>query len=115
MKKRIGTFFLSVFGACIPAFTFAAVSLTNPLGTSDVREIVARVINAAIAISGSIALLMFVYGGLVWLASMGKPDWVEKGKKTLTWAIIGITVIALAYIITYTIFAGLLTGSTTVT
>lgn len=116
MLKRLFASSIGSFLGLAPLAALAAVELTNPLGdTTDVREIIARVINGAIAISGSIALLMFVYGGLVWLASMGRPDWIEKGRKTLTWSIIGITVVALAYIITYTIFAALLTGSTEIT
>ncbi len=115
MKKRITSFALVALGGFWPIATFATVIITNPLGTTDVRIIIARVINGAIAVSGSLALLMFVYGGLVWLTSMGRPEWVEKGRKTIMWAIIGIAIVALAYIITYTIFAAILTGSTNVT
>ncbi len=114
MRKRLWKYLLGMSAALWPLATFA-VTITNPLGTTDVRAIIARVINGAIAVSGSLALLMFVYGGLVWLASMGRPDWIDKGKKTLTWAVIGIAVVSLAYIVTYTIFAAMLTGKTTIT
>ena len=96
----------------VPA-TASAATLPNPLGTTDVRLIIANVINGALSISGSIALLMFIYGGFLWLTAMGKPEAVDKGKKVLIWATLGIIVIASAYVVTNAIFNALLTGSVT--
>ena len=115
MQKQAYIFFFTLLAYLAPISALAkTVNLTNPLDETDVRVLIARVINGTIAVSGSVALLMFVYGGVVWLASMGRPEWITKGKQTLLWAVIGMAVIALAYIVTYTIFAALLTGSTTI-
>lgn len=93
----------------------SAVTLTNPLGDgfTDPRYIIARVINAAIGISGSIALLMFIYGGFLWLTSGGNTTQVDKGKKVLIWATLGIVLIASSYVIVTAIFQGLTTGDAT--
>ena len=48
-------------------------------------------------IVGSIALLMFIWGGIVWMTSQGEKARVEKGQKTLAWAVIGLAVIFVAY------------------
>ena len=106
---------VTVWALLLPASpAFAAVGLTDPLGETDVRLIIERVINAAIGISGSLALLMFVYGGILWLTSMGNPTQVEKGKQILIWSVLGMGLIAFAYAITYTVFNALLTGEVTV-
>ena len=109
MKLR----FLLITGALIflPQISKAQVTITNPLGESDPRLIIARVIQGALSISGSIALLMFVYGGVLWLTSMGVSGQVEKGKNILIWATLGIIVIASAYVAVTAIFNALITGS----
>ncbi|MBI2476636.1 hypothetical protein HYV72_00525 [Candidatus Uhrbacteria bacterium] len=74
-----------------------AVSLYNPLGEVSVPVLIGRIVQAALGISGSLALLMFVYGGFVWLTSGGESAKIEKGKGTLLWSSIGLAVIFGAY------------------
>ncbi len=77
-----------------------APTLPNPLGgTTDVRTIIARVINAALGISGSLALLMFIWGGMLWLTSGGSPERIQKGKNTIVWAVLGLVLIFGSYAI----------------
>lgn len=75
----------------------AHAALENPLGTQDINVIVARIIRALLGVTGSIALLMFIWGGLLWLTSGGVPEKVKKGKDTLKWAFLGLVVIFFAY------------------
>ena len=75
----------------------AHAKLENPLGTTDVNLVVANVIRALLGVTGSIALLMFIWGGLLWLTSGGQPEKVKKGKETLKWALLGLVVIFFAY------------------
>ncbi len=96
MKKLWTTIFVWSVAISIPATTNAA-ALYNPLGSVNVPTLIGRVIQAALGISGSIALLMFVWGGFVWLTSQGNPEKIKKGQGTLTWAVIGIAVIFGAY------------------
>ncbi|TAK05126.1 hypothetical protein EPO33_04055 [Patescibacteria group bacterium] len=77
-----------------------APTLPNPLGgTTDIRTIIGRVINAALGISGSIALLMFIWGGMLWLTSGGSPERIQKGKNTIVWAVLGLVLIFGSYAI----------------
>ena len=46
-------------------------TLVNPLGTSSISILVGRAINGFLALSGSFALLMFVYGSFTWVTSGG--------------------------------------------
>lgn len=76
----------------------APVSLTSPIGKDVTPQVfIGRIINAALGIVGSLALLMFVYGGFVWLTSAGSADKVGKGKNILVWATIGLATIFLSY------------------
>ncbi len=50
-----------------------------------------------LGLSGSVMLLMVVYGGFLWLASSGNSGMIEKGKKVLISSIIGLIIVFGAY------------------
>jgi hypothetical protein len=60
-----------------------------------------------LGLSGSIMLLMVVYGGFLWLASSGNSSMVEKGKKVLIGALIGLIIVFGAYTATQFLVASL--------
>jgi hypothetical protein len=75
-----------------------SMNLINPLGgTMTVPKLVGNIINASLGIVGSLALLMFIYGGFTWMLAAGNEQAVEKGKNILTWATIGLLVIFASY------------------
>lgn len=76
----------------LPRLTHAA-ALYNPLGQRSIPQIIGFVIQAALGIAGSIALLMIVYGGFTWLMSQGEPDKIKKGQQTIVWSVLGIAVL----------------------
>lgn len=91
----------------------AAVSLDNPLGreNDDPREIVGNVIRALLGIVGSLTLLVFIYGGFLWVASAGNEEKITKGKNIIIWASFGLAVIFASYAMV-TFIVGALTGNT---
>jgi len=80
-----------------PVLAQTSKVLTNPLGTASPEELIGRIIKAVLGIVGSIALLMFIYGGFLWLTSGGSPEKIKKGKDVLVWAVIGLAIIFLSY------------------
>ena len=109
--KKILTFLLVPVLIIAPSFARAASTpLINPLGETDVRLIFARVISAALSIVGSFALLMFIYGGVLWMTSRGDSKQVTKGKDTITWAILGLVIIFASYAIVNAVILGVTTG-----
>ena len=90
----------------------SSIDIPNPLGRVDsVPILVANIISAILAIVGALALMMFVWGGLMWMTSQGNTERVTKGKNTLVWAVIGLLIIFASYAILSTIF-GALNGNT---
>jgi len=81
------------------------VQLPNPLTgkttfdekTEGIPTLLGRVINAILGIVGSLALVMFIYGGIIWMTSSGNAEQVTKGKNIVIWATIGLVVIFSAY------------------
>lgn len=77
----------------------SVVSLPNPLGTASIPGIIGKVINAALGIVGSLALIMFIYGGITWMTAAGNEQNVTKGKNIIIWATLGLVVIFSSYAI----------------
>lgn len=69
----------------------------NPLGTTSLAAALGKVIRAFIGITGTIALVMFVYGGFLWLTSGGSQEQITKGKNVLVWSSLGLLLIFAAY------------------
>lgn len=80
-----------------PTVNSGIPALENPLGTTSVPQLLGRVINAFLGITGSLALLLFIYGGFLWLTSGGNEDSIKKGKATIVWAVLGLVIIFGAY------------------
>lgn len=73
-------------------------SLTNPLGKITTPQLlIGQIINALLGIVGSLALLMFIYGGFIWMTAAGNQERVTKGRNVLMWAIIGLIIIFASY------------------
>lgn len=52
-----------------------------------------------LGLSGSAALVIIVYGGFLWILSGGDPGRIDKGKKALTGAVIGVIIVLTAWLI----------------
>jgi hypothetical protein len=75
------------------------VSLTNPLATTDIKQIIGNSIGVIMGIVGSITFVVFVYGGVLWLTSAGNSERIQKGLQAMLWAGIGIIVVFSSYAI----------------
>ncbi|MFA5360285.1 MAG: hypothetical protein WC349_05045 [Patescibacteria group bacterium] len=87
--------------------TSDTVTLTNPIGTTDLPTLLGKVINSIMGIIGSLALVMFIYGGAIWMLSAGNQEQVTKGKNILIWAAVGIVIIFSAYALVKLVFTSL--------
>jgi len=83
------------------------VTLTNPLGTTDVLVINNRVVKISLGFLGGAAFLMFLWGGMQWLVSRGDTKLITSGKNTIIWAILGLILIFTSYIILQFVFKAL--------
>lgn len=79
--------------------TTTSAMLTNPLGVTSVPELVGRVLKYVLGLTGSVALIVFIYGGVLMMFSGGKPENVTKGKDAIMWAVVGLAIIFASYAI----------------
>ena len=74
---------------------------------NDFIVLAIRVAKFIWAISGSLALLAFVYGGVLFLISAGSSDRVTKAKQAITGAVIGLIIVFGSYTIVYFIMVNI--------
>lgn len=72
-------------------------TLPNPINITNPNDLIKRVIEGVLGVVGAFALLMFVYGGFMWMLSGGNEQMIEKGKNTLMWAALGLVIIFMSY------------------
>lgn len=79
------------------------VTVYNPLTGDETIvpavNIIGNIVSAILGILGSITLLMFVLGGVMWLTSVGNDTRLKKARDTLVWATLGLFVIFSSYLI----------------
>ena len=83
------------------------VPLDNPLTGGQGADVVKEantLIKGALGITGILALIAFIWGGIEWLISMGDSKRIQKGKDMMIWAVIGLIVIFGSYAILSLVF-----------
>jgi type IV secretory pathway VirB2 component (pilin) len=74
----------------------------NSIGFSkkDPREIVANIIKILLGFLGTIAVVLIIYAGFLWMTAAGKPDNTKKAKDIMSAAVTGLVIILISYGIT---------------
>ncbi|MBI5404760.1 MAG: hypothetical protein HY976_00885 [Candidatus Kerfeldbacteria bacterium] len=105
MKKTI----VSIASLGILVLPFAASAATPftvenfggqvGLGTADLKGTIVNIISWVLGIVSLVAVVMIIIGGLQWMTSGGNEEKVEKAKKTISSAVVGIVIVILAWAI----------------
>ena len=80
------------------------IKLQNPLSTTDIPTIAGKAISTAMGVMGSLALIVFLYGGFRWLTAGGNSESIEAGTSAMIWATVGIFIIFASYAILQLVF-----------
>lgn len=112
MKKKLLSFALLflVFSLFLPLITSAqgSGSIINPQdakyeeGNYQLNDFISIATWAAqwiLGIVGSLTLLMFIYGGFIFLISGGSKEKISEAKKIITAAVIGLIIVFASYMI----------------
>lgn len=119
--KEFSAFFVLLIIVLIPKFSLATGQLIEQTSSScdcsveeiasecskycgnyslnEILEVAIKATTILLGLSGSVALLFFVYGGVVFLISGGSPDKVTKGKEIIINSVIGIIIMFTSYLI----------------
>ena len=78
-----------------PAYTGASGALAQ----TNIGVTVARMLNTVFGLLGIIFVVLLVYAGFLWMTAAGNEQQVEKSKKIMTAAVIGLGIILASYAI----------------
>ncbi len=92
--------FIAINPALAVSLKGAGPAADIPAGEAGVATIVGNIVKGILGFSGAIMLLLFIYGGIIWLTSQGSSEKIEKGKNILIWAIVGFIIMLGSYVIT---------------
>ena len=107
-RKKIISFVFVVVFLFAAINSASAVRLDNPLGDRPLESVVSQGIDVVLGISGVLALIAFIYGGVLWMISSGSSSMIAKGKTVMVWSIVGLIVIFSSYAILSFVFEVLL-------
>jgi len=103
MKKLFFILFFSLilFPLYFVSAQDATPKLDNPLGSSasanSPQVFVGGIINSILGIVGSLALIMFIYGGIIWMTSSGSAEKVKKARDIVIWSALGLVIVFVSY------------------
>ncbi|MFH1286265.1 MAG: pilin [Candidatus Magasanikbacteria bacterium] len=83
---------------------YLGVCNLNQLGTTSLPQLIGRALSFLTGIIGAVALAVFVYGGFLWMLSMGSPERIKKAQALLLWGGLGTMVIVASYAIVTFLF-----------
>lgn len=69
------------------------------LGTADLKTTVINIISWVLGILALVAVVMIIIGGFQWLTAAGNEEKIEKAKKVISAAVIGLIIVLLAWAI----------------
>ncbi len=104
IKKNIKNFIQIII---INLILFSSALAQNPYYTPPAKDAALKALKDKIepvfklvfGLSGAIFVVVIIVGGLQYLTSAGNEEAVARGKKTLTYGIIGITITIMSYAI----------------
>ena len=68
---------------------------------SNINVFFGSVVQVILSLVGVFFLALMIYGGFLWMTDRGNSDQVERAKKLITAAIIGLLIILMSYAISY--------------
>lgn len=92
----------------IPDSVKKAQGCSNAKGDKELQSVVTEILKAIIAAAGLVAVIFIIIGGINYMTSAGDAQKVEKGKKTIIYAAIGLVICALAFAIVNWVILGAL-------
>ena len=109
-KYRVGlsilatlVFSLALAPAALAATTQETLGLTygsvTGLGSTDIRETIASIINVALGLLGIVALVIVLYGGFKWMTAGGSDEQVGEARKIIISGVVGLAIIFSSYAI----------------
>lgn len=71
----------------------------DPAGLDQIEQVFSSIISVIVGLGFMVLLVMLVWAGIKYLTSEGEPKAIQSAHQTVTWALLGIVFMALAWLI----------------
>lgn len=95
-KKKLASC-LYIFLLSIPAYASAALAPIPGVPDKSIDAVLNDIISWLLGLGITLCVLMIIWGGINYTASVGDQQRADKAKKTIHYAIWGILIISLSY------------------
>lgn len=83
-------------GICVPNNPFQGGGIAS---AEKADVVIVQVIKTLLLVSGSLAILFIIFGGFKYIGSRGVPELAKKGKSTVIYAVTGLILVILSYVV----------------
>ncbi|MEK7637289.1 MAG: hypothetical protein AAB402_02785 [Patescibacteria group bacterium] len=83
--------------AATTSFSVESIGGSIGLGNADLKQTVINILNLALGLLALVAVVMIIVGGFTWLTASGNEEKVDKAKKIISAAVIGLIIVLLAW------------------
>lgn len=84
-----------------------AASGLNKAKFGSIAEVIGRAIQILLSFIGSIAIVLYVYSGILWMIAGGNSEAVGKAKQIILWTTLGVAIMLSSYLIANFVFKSL--------
>jgi len=81
------------------AYSIDPIGSQLGIGEADLKTTIINILQWFLGILALIAVVMVIYGGFTWLTAAGNEERVDKAKKIISAAVIGLIIVLLAWAI----------------
>lgn len=99
MRKHNTKLSVAIMTALVSPFVVSSLTFAASADVSRIQTFMVTIITAVIGLAGTIATLFIVIGGVQYSTSTGSPDKLDKAKRTILYAAIGLAISLGAFII----------------
>jgi cytochrome bd-type quinol oxidase subunit 2 len=75
-------------------------------GESSFRSLILNIVNFFLLFLGLIAVIMIIYGGITYVTAAGNQESIDKAKKVIMYAIVGIIIVMISFALVSTVIGG---------
>ena len=99
MSKRNINLTVLLFVAILSPLILAPQAFATTADVGQVEDFIRSLIKIIAGLSGLVATGFFVVGGFSYITSSGNPEHLDRAKRTITWAAIGLAITIAAFVI----------------
>lgn len=71
----------------------------DPAGLQQIEDVFKNVVSTVVGLAFIVSLVMLIFAGIKYLTSSGEPKAIQAAHLTVTWALLGILFMAIAWLI----------------